>query len=408
MDETIHELFMQRCLQLAELASGDVAPNPMVGAVLVHEGVIIGEGYHREYGKGHAEVNCLASVKSEQQHLIPQSTLYVSLEPCAHFGKTPPCADLIIDKKIPRVVIGCRDPFPEVNGKGLEKLKAAGVEITLGVLEKECRVLNKRFFLFHTEHRPYITLKWAQTADGKIAGRPLIPSKGGGTVSTQTSLAQDENEKSALPQSGGSPEAGGGVSQTESRLLISNKYTARLVHKWRSEEMAIAVGTNTALFDDPELSTRHWPGKNGVRVVVDLHRRLPASLKLFNGDIPTIVFNLHQHTLPFEKISVAQLREIGVGYYQITQDVSLVHQMLNGLYRLGIHSLLVEGGTQLLQSFIDEGLWDEARIINNEQLAIGNGLPAPQLKNGQLLHTETLFSDTIRTYRRVGGQTPGD
>jgi diaminohydroxyphosphoribosylaminopyrimidine deaminase/5-amino-6-(5-phosphoribosylamino)uracil reductase len=248
-----------------------------------------------------------------------------------------------------------------------------------------------------------MTLKWAQTADAKIAGLPLAPSEGGWAATAQGQLSQGPDRNTASSQSGVSAEehpsfggAGGG------RLLISNAFSNRLVHKWRSEEMAIAVGTNTALFDDPELSTRHWPGKNGVRVVVDLHLRLPSSLKLFNGDIPTVVFNLHQHTLPFEKISITELRGIGVGYYQITEDVSLVHQMLNGLYRLGVQSLLVEGGTQLLQSFIDEGLWDEARIICNEQLAIGSGLPAPQLKNGQLLHTETLFSDTIRTYKKVG------
>jgi diaminohydroxyphosphoribosylaminopyrimidine deaminase/5-amino-6-(5-phosphoribosylamino)uracil reductase len=350
---------MKRCLQLAELASGDVAPNPMVGSVLVYEDRIIGEGYHKIYGKAHAEVNCIASVKEDDQHFIPQSTLYVSLEPCAHFGKTPPCADLIIDKKIPRVVVGCRDPFVEVNGKGIEKLRAAGVEVVLGVLEEECLSLNKRFFLFHTEHRPYITLKWAQTADGKIANEDY------------------------------------------SRVFISNEYTKRLVHRMRSEEMAIVVGTNTALFDDPSLTTRHWPGKNPVRVVVDMNLRLPSSLKLFNGEIPTIVFNLHQHTLPFEKLSASQLNEINVGYYQITEDVSLVDQMLNGLYRLGIQSVLVEGGTQLLQSFIDEGLWNEAKIITNESLAIGSGLPAPVLRSGKLICTETLLSDTIRTYQRV-------
>lgn len=347
---------MRRCLQLAQLASGDVAPNPMVGSVLVHEGKIIGEGYHKEYGKEHAEVVCLASVRDEQRHLIKESILYVSLEPCAHFGKTPPCADLIIEQKIPRVVIGCRDPFVEVNGKGLEKLKAAGVEVELNVLEEECKTLNRRFFTFHTEHRPYVILKWAQTADGKIAG-------------------EDDN-----------------------RVLISNEYTARLVHKWRSEEMAIVVGTNTALFDDPQLSTRNWPGKNPVRVVVDMNLRLPSSLKLFNRETTTIVFNLHQHTLPFEKMGGASLKEMGVGYYQVTEDVSLVHQMLNGLYRLGIQSILVEGGTRMLQSFIEEGLWDEARIITNEQLTIGNGLPAPKLHHGLLSCTETVFTDTIRYF----------
>lgn len=353
-----HESYMHRCLQLARLGMGNVAPNPMVGSVLVHDGVIIGEGYHQEYGKAHAEVNCLASVKKEHEHLIPNSTLYVSLEPCAHWGKTPPCADLIIEKKIPKVIVGCRDPFPQVAGKGLEKLKAAGVEVALDILEKECKETNKRFFLFHTEHRPYITLKWAQTADGKMAG------------------------------------AGG------ERLLISNEYTARPVHKWRSEEMAIAVGTNTALHDDPQLSTRHWPGQNPIRIAVDLNLRLPSSLQLFNDGGPTVVFNLHRHTLPFDKMSIARLRELGVSYYQVTEDVSLVQQLLNGLYQLGIHSVLVEGGAQLLQSFIDEEAWDEARIIRNEKLLIGAGLPAPVLGKGHFISADKFHSDTVQTYRR--------
>ncbi len=350
---------MHRCLQLAALAAGDVAPNPMVGAVLVHNDTMIGEGYHRQYGQAHAEVNCLLSVKEEHRHLIRQATLYVSLEPCAHYGKTPPCADLVVEKNIPRVVVGCRDPFAAVNGKGIEKLKAAGVEVIVGVLENECRQLNKRFFLFHTEHRPYILLKWAQTADGKMANEDF------------------------------------------SRVLISNGSSNRLVHKWRSEEMAIAVGTNTALFDDPQLSVRHWPGANPVRVVVDMHLRLPSSLKLFDGEIPTIVINLHQHSLPFEKIGPAQLRTIGLGYYQVTEDVSLVHQMLNGLYRLGIQSVMIEGGPGLLQSFIDEGTWDEARVICNEGFVLGSGLPAPVLKNARLSQTETVFSDIIRFYEPV-------
>jgi diaminohydroxyphosphoribosylaminopyrimidine deaminase / 5-amino-6-(5-phosphoribosylamino)uracil reductase len=347
---------MHRCLELARLGMGNVAPNPMVGAVLVHNGRIIGEGYHKKYGGAHAEVNCIASVKEKNQSLIPHSTLYVSLEPCAHFGKTPPCADLIIQYKIPKVVIGCRDPFVQVNGKGIEKLKAAGIEVELGILEDECKKFNKRFFLFHMQHKPYIVLKWAETADKKIA-------------------AEDQD-----------------------RLLISGQLTNRLVHKWRSEEMAICVGTNTALFDDPSLTTRLWPGGNPIRVVVDMHLRLPKSLKLFDGSTPTIVFNLHQHNLPFEKIFVADLRNIGVGYYQVTEDVSLVHQMMNALYRIGIQSVMIEGGAQLLQSFIDEGIWDEARIITNEELIIGSGLPAPVLKKYQLAGSGHLGGDVIRCY----------
>lgn len=345
---------MHRCLQLAALASGHVAPNPMVGSVLVHNNRIIGEGYHMQYGQPHAEVNCIASVKEADKQLINQSTLYVSLEPCAHFGKTPPCADLIVEKKIPKVVVGCRDPFAQVNGKGIEKLQAAGVEVVMDVLEKECRELNKRFFTFHTRHRPYVVLKWAQTADHYIANL------------------------------------------TTERLTISNAYTARLVHKWRSEEAGIVVGTNTALNDDPQLNTRHWPGKNPVRIVVDMNLRLPAWLKLFDGAAPTIVFNKHKHTLPFEKLSGYNLP--GVHYYQVTEDVNLVHQLLNGLYHLGVQSILVEGGSQLLQSFIDEGLWDEAKVITNEGLFIGAGLPAPQLQHATLIHTEKILSDSLQTF----------
>ena len=347
---------MRRCLQLAALASGNVAPNPMVGAVLVHNNQIIGEGYHRQYGKPHAEVNCIASVKEEHQSLVSQATLYVSLEPCAHFGKTPPCADLIIEKKIPKVVIGCRDPFFQVNGKGIEKLEAAGIEVVMNVLAKDCRELNKLFFTFYTQRRPYVVLKWAQTADGYIAHIHF------------------------------------------SRLKISNEFTARVVHRWRSEEAGILVGTNTAANDDPQLNTRLWPGKNPVRIVVDMNRRLPERLNIFDGTIPTIVFNKHEHSLPVEKLSNYDLA--GTQYYQVTDDVSLVHQMCNGLYRLGVQSILVEGGSRLLQSFIDEGLWDEARVITNEQLVIGTGLPAPRLHNATVIGTQMVFSDRIQTFHQ--------
>jgi riboflavin-specific deaminase-like protein len=546
---TSGEQYMHRCLQLAQLGAGSVAPNPMVGAVLVYENRIIGEGYHQKYGEAHAEPNCIASVKEEDWHLIPQSTLFVSLEPCAHFGKTPPCADLIIEKKIPRVVVGCRDPFFEVNGKGIEKLKAAGIEVELGVLEDECRELNKRFFTFHTLHRPYVILKWAQTLDGKIS--PHLTSPNGGRTHAQPSLDEDSfqsaNELSTgefyweadpitykllknfvlenrsqptgaedflwqqlraeklegykfrrqhiignfivdfvclakklvievdglihqLPESQVSDEErtmwlgmkgytvirftneeilfdvenalnkikqklkelpfaprktyepstkensnfqkGASISEVSAllspvggvgggRLLISNEHTNRLVHKWRAEEMSIAVGTNTALFDDPELTTRLSPGKNPIRIVVDMDLRLPKSLKLFNSKTPTIVFSTKEHNLPLEKISLKALGEVGVGYYQVTEDVSLVHQIMNALYRMNIQSVLVEGGSYLLQSFIDEGVWDEARVITNEQLLIGAGLPAPVLKNDMLQSSERLFSDVIRTYKNT-------
>ncbi len=336
---------MHRCLQLARLGAGQVAPNPMVGAVLVHNKTIIGEGYHRQFGGPHAEVACIKSVAEEVKHLIPESTMYVSLEPCAHFGKTPPCADLLIHQKIKKVVVGSRDPHGKVAGKGIAKLQKSGAEVIVGVLEEECRQLNSHFFTYYTAHRPYITLKWAQTADCKIAQGNFR------------------------------------------RLHISNEYSARLVHRMRSQHMSILVGTNTALFDDPELTTRYWPGKTPVRLVVDKKLRLPASLKLFDGQHPTIVFNELRHH-----------QHYNLSYYQVAADSSLVQQIVQALYSLKIDSLLVEGGTQLLQSFIDEGMWDEAVVITNEQLTLQNGLPAPQLQYQQVVKIESVQNDSIRIY----------
>jgi diaminohydroxyphosphoribosylaminopyrimidine deaminase/5-amino-6-(5-phosphoribosylamino)uracil reductase len=352
---------MLRCLKLARLGAGQVAPNPMVGAVLVYEDRIIGEGYHRQYGHAHAEVNCLDSVKDENRAHIPASTLYVSLEPCAHFGKTPPCADRIIREKIPRVVIGCRDPFPEVDGKGIGKLMAAGVDVVLGVMEKECRELNCRFFVFHKRQRPYIMLKWAQSANAKIAG------EGGPTI----------------------------------RTIISNEYSNRLVHRWRSEEAAIMVGTNTALLDDPALTARLWIGPNPIRLVIDKKLRLPDRLQLFDRKSRTIIFNTLKHDIGEE-----------LSYYQLATetsaspdcpDRSLVPQLLEALYRLNILSVMVEGGAYLLQSFIDEGYWDEARVITNGDMIIPAGLAAPVLDQGQLFSQEQLFSDRIAIYKNPSG-----
>jgi len=341
----INEKYMHRCLELAEKGTGYVAPNPMVGAVLVHDNRIIGEGYHQQYGGPHAEVNCINAVKKENKNLIFHSTLYVSLEPCVHHGKTPPCTDLIIVNKIPEVVIGCRDPFKEVNGKGIEKLKDAGVNVTYGVLEKECQQLNKRFFTFYTQYRPYIILKWAETADRKIA-----------------------------------------ANGTE-RLLISNEQTNRLVHKWRSEEASILVGTNTALLDDPELNTRHWNGTSPIRLVVDMDLSLPSSLKIFNGKQRTIIFNTIKHE-----------EDRSILYYQVTEDVNLVHQIVNAMYQLKIQSVLVEGGARLLQSFIDEEMWDEIRIIRNEKLIINSGLAAPEVELKYIDEEIRISDDSIKIY----------
>lgn len=370
---TTHEKYMYRSIELAKLGAGNVAPNPMVGAVLVHDGRIIGEGYHEKYGEAHAEVNCInQAIKNGYGEMIPQSIIYVSLEPCAHFGKTPPCADLIIRHGIPKVIIGCRDPFKEVNGKGIERLETAGVEVETGVLEKECRELNKRFFTFHEQHRPYIILKWAQTGDGFIATSPQTPLQGRGA-------SEDPARR---------------------RLLISNEYTNRLVHKWRSEEAGILVGTNTAMNDDPELTTRLWPGNSPVRLIVDMHLRLPSSLKIFNNAATTIVFNTKKHSgepeWPFP--SPLEREKVRLLYYQVTEDVNLVHQIIHALYRVKIQSVIVEGGAKLLQSFIDEEMWDEARVISNK-LVIGKGLPAPELKNALKVIEELVMSDVIEIYR---------
>jgi diaminohydroxyphosphoribosylaminopyrimidine deaminase/5-amino-6-(5-phosphoribosylamino)uracil reductase len=311
----------------------------------VHGDTIIGEGSHQQWGGPHAEVVCLQSVLPENQHLIKEAILYVSLEPCAHFGKTPPCADLIIRHGIANVVVGCTDTYREVAGRGIEKLREAGIAVTVGVLERECRRLNKRFFTFNEQKRPYITLKWAQTADGLIA---------------------HANFK---------------------RAFISNEYTARLVHRWRSQEMGIMVGTNTALFDDPELTTRYWPGRNPTRLVLDKTLRLPASLKLFDGQHPTVVFNtIKHHTHP------------NLVYYRLDATTWPLHQLMDALYDLKIQSVLVEGGAQLLQLFIDAGLWDEAKVITSMRTVLGKGLPAPQLQQHQLLHVDVIDSDVIHTY----------
>jgi diaminohydroxyphosphoribosylaminopyrimidine deaminase/5-amino-6-(5-phosphoribosylamino)uracil reductase len=337
---------MQRCLELAKLGAGHVAPNPMVGALLVYKDRIIGEGYHQQYGQAHAEVNCINSVKDEDRTLIAKSILYVSLEPCAHHGKTPPCADLIIANKIPDVIVACRDAYVEVDGKGIEKLRAASVNVIVGVLEKEALELNKRFFTFHEKCRPYIILKWAQSKDGNIANAD------------------------------------------RSRVAISNEQTNMLVHKWRSEEASILVGTNTALYDDPSLTTRLWTGNNPVRMVIDSELKLPASLHLFDNTVPTIVFNKHKNEV-----------DGLITYYKLRTDKNINLQILNALYELKLQSVIVEGGTRLLQSFIDNDYWDEVRIITNTSLSIADGLSAPLFESDQLIKEEMILNDRISYYK---------
>jgi len=391
---TVHNKYMERCIELAQKGAGFVSPNPMVGAVLVHDNTIIGEGWHERYGQAHAEVNCIASVKGEHKILIPECVLYVSLEPCAHHGRTPPCADLIIENKIPKVVIGCRDPFVEVDGKGIEKLIASGVEVEVGILEKECKDLNKRFLTFHTKKRPYIILKWAQTKDGKIAAPP--PAQGGipdsdKNNSDHSNSKLNQNKTTDTHTESKSPLSGG----RGARLLISNEYSNRLVHKWRSEEASILVGTNTALLDNPELTTRLWDGPSSIRLVADMDLRLPSSLKIFNRQVKTIVFN-----------SIKNEEVENLIFYKIDNNRNLVQQIATALYQLNIQSVLVEGGAKLLQSFIDEGLWDEIRVITNvehpdffgEELIINNGLDAPIFKEAQQISEEKISTDRIKIY----------
>jgi diaminohydroxyphosphoribosylaminopyrimidine deaminase/5-amino-6-(5-phosphoribosylamino)uracil reductase len=339
---------MRRCFELAKQGEGNVAPNPMVGAILVFNDLIIGEGYHSEFGKEHAEVNCINSVANEHLHLISQSTLYVSLEPCSHFGKTPPCTNSIIEKKIPKVVVGCQDSFSKVDGRGIETLRTAGIEVVCPILEKEALDLNKRFFTFHTKHRPYIILKWAQTANEMIA------------------------------------------QNNYSRLLISHETTNRQVHKWRSEEASILVGTNTALLDNPSLTNRLWPGKNPIRLVIDSNLKIQATSHLLDGSVQTIVFN-----------SLRQEQAGAILYYKIAENKSWVLQITEALYQMNIQSLLVEGGATLLQSFIDENYWDEARVITNTEMEVSDGLKAPRLKNAEKYFSETIEKDLIQYYRRI-------
>lgn len=336
---------MQRCLELALKGAGSVAPNPMVGAVLVYEGNIIGEGYHQQFGGPHAEVNCINSVAYQNISLIPLATLYVSLEPCAHFGKTPPCTNLIIEKGIRKVVIGCLDPNQQVNGKGVGFLQNAGIEVVTGVLETACLDLNRRFFTYHTLQRPYIILKWARTADGF--------------------MASDKPE----------------------RLLITHPATNRLVHQWRSEEAAILIGTNTALKDNPSLDNRLWSGKSPVRLILDPNLRLPDSLTLFDKKQPTVIFNyleegVHNH----------------IRYLRMEKGIDVVSSMVKACYQMQIQSVLVEGGAMLLQSFLSAGIWDEVRIITNNSLTVSMGLPAPECNNGVLMQTAHCESDSIQYF----------
>jgi len=338
-------IFMQRCLSLATLGMGNVAPNPMVGCVIVHDGIIIGEGFHEKFGQPHAEVNAIRSVRNPE--LLLYSTLYVSLEPCAHFGKTPPCSDLIIESRIPRVVIGTVDPFAQVAGKGIERMKNAGIEVDLGLLEAECRDLNRRFFTFHEKKRPYIILKWAQTLDGFI----------------------DTDH-----------------TQIQHPTWITNALAKRLVHKQRSEESAILIGTNTAECDNPSLTVREWSGNQPIRLVVDRTGRLNARLNIFDQKAPTWVFT-----------SIRKKEDEARKYITLDFDREILPQLLSELYRRDILSVIVEGGAELLTSFLKMNLWDEAFVYTGNQF-FGKGVAAPHI-SGETIAIEELDECKLHVLR---------
>jgi diaminohydroxyphosphoribosylaminopyrimidine deaminase / 5-amino-6-(5-phosphoribosylamino)uracil reductase len=337
---TPDELLMQRTFELAKLGLGSVSPNPLVGSVIVKDGIVIGEGCHKQYGQAHAEVNSVASVKDKS--LLAGSTVYVNLEPCSHTGKTPPCADLLIKHQVKKVVISTVDSNPLVGGTGIRKLTEAGIEVVTGVLEKDGRDLNKRFFTFHEQQRPYIILKWAQTMDGFIA-RANYESK-----------------------------------------WISNEYSRQLVHKWRSEEDAVLVGTKTAAHDNPILTVRDWSGRNPVRVVIDRFLRLSDALSLLDGSVPTICYNLLKHE---EHPNLKLIR---------LDEMDFLVSMLEHLHSEKIQSVMVEGGSLTLGLFIKLGLWDEVRIFTSPKL-FHAGILAPSFQ-GRITSEEKIDSDTLRIY----------
>lgn len=323
---TLHQNYIERCIELAQNGLGTTYPNPLVGSVIVYKDKIIGEGWHKKPGEPHAEVLAINAVKDK--NLLKKSTLYVNLEPCSHFGKTPPCADFIIKHQIPKVIIGSIDPFDKVCGNGISKLKNTGIEVEVGFLEKECEMLNKRFFTFHQKKRPYIILKWAQTENGFIA-----PAH------------KDHNRP----------------------VWISNEFSRQLVHKWRAEEQAILVGTNTVLEDNPKLDIREWTGYNPTRIVLDREMKIPEDYSVYDTSSKTIFITekhkeSNQENIFFETIN-----------FQNNPNI----QILDVLYKHQIQSVIIEGGASVLQSFIKDNLWDEARIFTSDVL-LEKGIKAPE------------------------------
>ncbi len=343
------EVYIRRCLELASKGLGKVQPNPMVGSLIVHNGQIIAEGYHEEYGKAHAEVNAIENAlknHSNALELLKESTLYVNLEPCAHFGKTPPCADLIIKYQIPKVVIANIDPFSSVNGKGVERLRNAGVVVITDVLKAEAYELNKRFFTYHSLQRPMVILKWAESSDGFI------------------SIAENK------------------------RSTISGSEAKKLNHKWRSEEQAIMVGTKTVQVDNPFLTVREWTGKNPLRVIIDKDLKLSNELNIFNADSKTIIFNNHKTELD------GNIQYVQIDFYGLVPQFILYQ-----LYIMEIQSIIIEGGAYTINEFMQFGLWDEARIFKSKT-ALGMGIKAPKME-GRLDSKIDLGDDELFIYHRV-------
>ncbi|MFK7048673.1 MULTISPECIES: bifunctional diaminohydroxyphosphoribosylaminopyrimidine deaminase/5-amino-6-(5-phosphoribosylamino)uracil reductase RibD [Flavobacterium] len=327
----IHQKYISRCIELAKNGLGTTYPNPLVGSVIVHNDLIIGEGWHQQSGEAHAEVNAINSVRNK--NLLVNSTIYVSLEPCSHFGKTPPCADLIIKHKIPKVIIGTQDPFAKVCGAGIKKLKEAGCEVIIGVLEKECQELNKRFFTFHQKKRPYIILKWAETADGLIAPHHKDIQK---------------------------------------PVWISNSYSRQLTHKWRTEEQAILIGTQTVLDDNPHLTARDWQGTNPIRIVLDKKKKISKENIIFDKSAPTFI--LDETVLNHSKNSVSSIIE--------------------WLYQNQIQSIIIEGGSRTLQHFIDHNYWDEARVFRGTNTFL-KGIIAPSVSSKKVKRKKILNDELL-------------
>lgn len=346
-DHQTDRLFMHRALDLARLGVGNVSPNPRVGCVIVYQQKIIGEGWHKQYGGSHAEVNAIHDV--EDKSLLKESTVYVSLEPCSHVGKTPPCADLLIKHQVKKVVVSNLDSNPLVAGEGIKKLRHAGIEVITGILEQEGHDLNKRFFTFMERKRPYIILKWAQTSDGFIA-RDNYDSK-----------------------------------------WISNEFSRQLVHRWRTEEDAVLVGTKTAMHDDPQLNVRDWTGRNPIRIVLDRFLRLSEFLRLFDRTQKTICYNVLKHE-EHENLILMRLDE-----------ENFLSNVIQDLFKRNIQSVIIEGGAQTLSAFIESGNWDEARVFSSPK-SFGRGIAAPSIK-GNLISSESVFTDTLKTYHPRHGKS---